>query len=58
MNEEKEETTQLNTRVSRCIAKELRQCVVKKHGKLFGSLRTEIETAIKNHIESLKIQTD
>ncbi len=54
MNEKDEHLTQLNARIPHTVARELRQLVIARHGKLSGSLREEVERAIRRHIDWLK----
>ena len=54
MNEENDSRSQLNARIHKNVAQELRQLVIQRHGKLSGSLREEIEEAIRRHIVWLK----
>ena len=51
-------TEQLNIRIDRKIAREIRVLVLRKHGKLHGKLGKEIERAIELHIQRLEAENN
>ena len=51
-------TEQINVRIDRNTAQELRRLVLRKYGKLYGVLRQEIEKGLKSHVQRLEAEND